>query len=65
MMIDQVETFVAENEARLRTMATARSHIDRKGEALRLEERITRQDQITAEVVELGAASRAARGPGL
>lgn len=48
-----VETFVAENEARLRTMATARSHIDRKGEALRLEERLTRQDQITSEVVEL------------
>lgn len=57
-----VETFVAENEARLRTMATARSHIDRKGEALQLEERITRQDQITAEVVELSGGSRAARG---
>lgn len=48
-----VEAFAAENEARLRTMAAARSHIDRKSETLRLTERITRQEQITDEIVEL------------
>ncbi|WP_371424688.1 F0F1 ATP synthase subunit gamma [Tardiphaga sp.] len=56
-----VEAFVAENEARIRTMAAARTHIDRKSDALRLEERLTRQDEITAEVVELAGGARSGR----
>ena len=55
------EAFAAENEARMRTMASARAHIEAKGEALRLEERLTRQDEITAEVVELAAGARSRR----
>ncbi|WP_454884233.1 F0F1 ATP synthase subunit gamma [Sphingomonas oryzagri] len=52
------EAFAAENEARMRTMAAARTHIASQREALALEERLTRQDEITAEVVELAAGAR-------
>lgn len=54
-----VEAFAAENEARMATMAAAKTNIDGKLEALQLEERLTRQDEITAEVVELAAGARA------
>lgn len=50
-----VETFTAENEARAATMASAKSHIDDRLATLEGEERRTRQDEITAEVVELAA----------
>lgn len=52
------EAFAAENEARMATMAAAKTHIDGKLAALQLEQRLTRQDEITAEVVELAAGSR-------
>lgn len=52
------EAFAAENEARMATMAAAKSHIEVKLADLQLEQRITRQSEITAEVVELAAASR-------
>lgn len=50
------EAFAAENEARMTTMAAAHAHIDGKLEALRAEERVVRQEEITAEVVELAGA---------
>jgi F-type H+-transporting ATPase subunit gamma len=53
-----VEAFVAENEARAATMATAKTNIDGKLAALEAEERRTRQEEITAEVVELAASAR-------
>jgi F-type H+-transporting ATPase subunit gamma len=52
------EAFAAENEARMATMAAAKIHIDGKLAALQLEERLTRQSEITAEVVELAAGAR-------
>ncbi|WP_454887509.1 F0F1 ATP synthase subunit gamma [Sphingomonas oryzagri] len=53
-----IEAFAAENEARMATMASAKTNIDGKLRALQLEERLTRQEEITAEVVELAAGAR-------
>lgn len=55
------EAFAAENEARMATMAAAKTNIDGRLQALQLEERLTRQDEITAEVVELAAGARSRR----
>lgn len=55
------EAFAAENEARMATMAAAKANIDGKLQALQLEERVTRQSEITAEVVELAAGGRSRR----
>lgn len=52
------ETFAAENEARAATMAAARTHIDERLATLQADERRTRQEEITAEVVELAAGMR-------
>lgn len=52
------EAFAAENEARAATMGSARRNIDRKLVALEAEERLNRQETITAEVIELAAATR-------
>lgn len=57
-----VEAFAAENEARMVTMAAAKTHIDGKLQTLGREEQKTRQDGITAEVVELAAGARAHGG---
>ena len=51
-----VETFAAENEARVEALAAAHLGIDRRRDSLRTEERLTRQDEITAEVLELASA---------
>lgn len=56
-----IEAFAAENEARMATMAAAKTNIEGKLKALQLEERLTRQDEITAEVVELAAGARSRR----
>ena len=53
------EAFAAENEARMATMAAAKTNIDARLQALEREERLTRQEEITAEVVELAAGARA------
>jgi F-type H+-transporting ATPase subunit gamma len=53
------EAFAAENEARMATMAAAKTSIDGKLQTLEREERLTRQEEITAEVVELAAGARA------
>lgn len=55
------EAFAAENEARMATMAAAKTNIDGKLAGLEVEERLTRQEEITAEVVELAAGARARR----
>lgn len=53
------EAFAAENEARMSTMAAAKTSIDGKLQTLGREERLTRQEEITAEVVELATGARA------
>ncbi|MEO7470329.1 MAG: F0F1 ATP synthase subunit gamma [Sphingobium limneticum] len=53
-----IETLAAENEARMATMASAKTNIDSKLTALKALERLTRQEEITAEVVELAAGAR-------
>lgn len=53
------ECFAAENEARVSAMASATAHITETLDGLRLRERLTRQEEITAEVVELAAGARA------
>lgn len=55
------QSFVAENEARLATMASARGNIERMIDELALHERQVRQDEITAEVVELAGGTRSWR----
>lgn len=52
------EAFAAENELRAATMATAKTHIDGKLTALQAEERRTRQEETTAEVIELASGAR-------
>jgi len=55
------EAFAAENEARAATMAAAKTNIDAKLGQLQMQERLTRQEEITAEVVELAAGTRSRR----
>jgi F-type H+-transporting ATPase subunit gamma len=54
-----MEAFAAENEARMATMAAAKTSIDGKLTALQALERRIRQEDVTAEVVELAAGARA------
>ncbi len=54
-----MEDFAAENEARMATMAAAKTSIDSKILALEAQERRIRQEEVTAEVVELAAGARA------
>lgn len=53
-----LEAFAAENEARAQAMASARREIERQMAALRRRQRIVRQEEITAEIIELAAARR-------
>jgi F-type H+-transporting ATPase subunit gamma len=57
-----LHAFAAENEARMEAMAAARDQIVRQLATLRTKERQLRQEEITAEVIEL-AAGAAASGP--
>lgn len=50
--------FAAENEARVATMTSARTNIQRMLTDLAAQERQVRQDSITAEVIELSGAAR-------
>jgi F-type H+-transporting ATPase subunit gamma len=54
-----MEGFAAENEARMATMAAAKTSIDGKLMALQALERRIRQEEVTAEVVELAGGARA------
>jgi F-type H+-transporting ATPase subunit gamma len=57
-----LESFAAENAARLQTMEAARLNIDQKLEELTGQERLLRQEQITAEVQDVTAGALAAEG---
>ena len=51
-----LQAFVAENLARLETMAAARTHVDRMLEELGREKNRIRQGEITSEIIELAGA---------
>lgn len=55
-----LESFASENAARLETMASARRNIDQKLDELSGQERLLRQEQITAEVQEVASGALAA-----
>jgi F-type H+-transporting ATPase subunit gamma len=55
------ESFVAENEARVASMAAAKNNIEQMLGELQAQERQVRQEEITAEVVELAGAARQPR----
>jgi F-type H+-transporting ATPase subunit gamma len=55
------EAFAAENEARVAAMAAASRNIDSKLAGLQSMERLTRQEDVTAEVVELACGARSPR----
>ena len=62
-----LHAFAAENEARMEAMTLARSQIERQLSSLQATQRIVRQEEITAEIIELAAgetASRSDRSPG-
>ncbi|MGO4869834.1 MAG: F0F1 ATP synthase subunit gamma [Roseiarcus sp.] len=60
-----LHAFVAENEARVEAMASARKEIDRQLESLKATQRQVRQEDITAEIIELAAGETASRAIGL
>lgn len=53
-----LEAFAAENEARTATMAAAKTNIDGKLTVLQAQESRIRQEEVTAEVVELASGAR-------
>lgn len=56
-----LNAFAAENEARVEAMASARKEIDRQLAALKATQRQVRQEDITAEIIELAAGETASR----
>lgn len=56
-----LHAFAAENEARMEAMAAARSQIERKLSALQATQRRVRQEEITAEIIELAAGESASQ----
>lgn len=56
-----LHAFAAENEARMEAMAAARNQIERQLGALQATERLVRQEEITAEIIELAAGETASR----
>jgi F-type H+-transporting ATPase subunit gamma len=59
-----LNAFAAENEARVEAMAAARKEIDRQLETLKATQRQVRQEDITAEIIELAAGETASRAIG-
>jgi F-type H+-transporting ATPase subunit gamma len=53
--------FAAENEARMEAMAAARNQIERQLSSLRATQRHVRQEEITAEIIELAAGAQASQ----
>ncbi len=53
--------FAAENQARMQAMAAAHTQIDRELSVLEATQRIVRQEEITAEIIELAAGETASR----
>ncbi len=56
-----LHAFAAESEARMEAMAAARRHIERELAALEATQRSVRQEEITAEIIELAAGETASR----
>jgi len=56
-----LQAFAAENEARMAAMASAQKEIDRQLDRLQGRARIVRQEEITAEIIELAAGDAASR----
>jgi F-type H+-transporting ATPase subunit gamma len=56
-----MHSYAAENAARLQTMTAARENIAQRLSALTLAERLARQEDITAEIIELASGQRALR----
>lgn len=56
-----LHAFAAENEARMEAMASARRQIDRQLSRLLGTQRVIRQEEITAEIIELAAGETASR----
>ena len=56
--------FAAENEARMQAMAAANDQVTRELTDLQAKERLVRQEEITAEVIELAAGATASRPSG-
>jgi len=56
-----LHAFAAENQARMEAMAAARSGIERQLSSLRAKQRQVRQEEITAEIIELAAGETASR----
>ena len=56
-----LHAFAAENEARMEAMASARNQIERRLSALQATQRQVRQEEITAEIIELAAGETASR----
>ena len=54
-----LHAFAAENEARMEAMAAARSQVERQLATLQARQRLVRQEEITAEVIELAAGETA------
>jgi F-type H+-transporting ATPase subunit gamma len=59
-----LHAFAAENEARMEAMAAARNQIERQLSSLRATQRLVRQEEITAEIIELAAGETASRSEG-
>lgn len=57
-----LHAFAAENQARMQAMANTRGQIERMVDALQARQRIVRQEEITAEIIELAAGEAANRG---
>ncbi len=57
-----LHAFTAENEARMETMAAARTQIERQLSSLQARQRMVRQEEITAEIIELAAGEAASLG---
>lgn len=59
-----LHAFAAENEARMEAMASARRQIERQLSSLKATQRTVRQEEITAEIIELATGETASRpGP--
>ena len=54
-----LHAFAAENEARMESMAAARDQIERQLSSLQASQRLVRQEEITAEIIELAAGETA------
>ena len=59
-----LHAFAAENQARMEAMAAARKQVERELAQLQARQRLVRQEEITAEVIELAAGESASRPVG-